>query len=59
MAKFTTTFYNLVLKRTSTFSLAVLASVFMFERGFDVLADKIFDEVNKGKLWKHIKDKYE
>lgn len=40
--------YNLVLRRTSTFTLAVLVSAFVFERGFDLAADKIFDTVNKG-----------
>ncbi|TGZ47345.1 cytochrome b-c1 complex subunit 9 [Temnothorax longispinosus] len=53
------TFYNLVLKRTSTFTVAVVASAFMFERGFDMAADYIFDTINKGKLWKDIKHKYE
>ncbi|XP_012528498.1 cytochrome b-c1 complex subunit 9 [Monomorium pharaonis] len=53
------TLYNLVLKRTSTFTIAVLASAFVFERAFDVAADEIFDTINKGKLWKDIKHKYE
>ncbi|KAL6427475.1 hypothetical protein ACFW04_008769 [Cataglyphis niger] len=53
------TLYNVVLRRTSTFTVVVLASAFIFERGFDLAADKIFDTINKGKLWKHIKDKYE
>lgn len=53
------TLYNVVLRRTSTFTVVVLASAFAFERSFDLAADKIFDTINKGKLWKHIKDKYE
>ncbi|XP_050463753.1 cytochrome b-c1 complex subunit 9 [Cataglyphis hispanica] len=53
------TLYNVVLRRTSTFTIVVVASAFVFERGFDLAADKIFDTINKGKLWKHIKDKYE
>ncbi|KYM94474.1 PREDICTED: cytochrome b-c1 complex subunit 9 [Cyphomyrmex costatus] len=53
------TLYNLVLKRTSTFTVAVLACAFMFERGFDMASDKIFDSINKGKQWKDIKHKYE
>ena len=32
---------------------------FQFERGFDVLAESIWERHNKGKLWKDIKDKYE
>lgn len=48
MAKFSTTLYNLVLRRTSTFSLTVIAAAFFFERAFDIASDKIFDTVNKG-----------
>ncbi|XP_012225018.1 cytochrome b-c1 complex subunit 9 [Linepithema humile] len=53
------TLYNLVLKRTSTFTVTIIATAFIFERGFDLASEKIFDTINKGKLWKHIKDKYE
>lgn len=53
------TLYNLVLKRASTFTVAVVATAFVFERGFDMASEKIFETVNKGKLWKDIKDKYE
>ena len=31
----------------------------MFERGFDSAAEYIWNENNKGKLWKDIKHKYE
>lgn len=40
--------YNLVFKRTSTYVVGIVASVFFFERGFDVAADAIFDNHNKG-----------
>lgn len=40
--------YNFVLKRTSTFTIAVLAAAFVFERGFDMASEKIFDTINKG-----------
>ncbi|KYN33350.1 Cytochrome b-c1 complex subunit 9 [Trachymyrmex septentrionalis] len=56
---FSSTLYNLVLKRTSTFTVAVLVSAFIFERGFDMASEKIFDTINKGKQWKDIKHKYE
>ncbi|KAG5305968.1 QCR9 protein, partial [Pseudoatta argentina] len=56
---FSSTLYNLVLRRTSTFTVAVLASAFIFERGFDMASEKIFDTINKGKQWKDIKHKYE
>ncbi|XP_037050022.1 cytochrome b-c1 complex subunit 9 [Bradysia coprophila] len=51
--------YNLVFKRTSTFAVGILASVFFFERGFDVAADALFESHNKGKLWNDIKHKHE
>ncbi|XP_072752674.1 cytochrome b-c1 complex subunit 9 [Anoplolepis gracilipes] len=53
------TLYSRVLRRTSTFTAVILASAFVFERSFDLAAEKIFDTINKGKLWDHIKDKYE
>ncbi|KAG5316314.1 QCR9 protein, partial [Acromyrmex insinuator] len=56
---FSSTLYNLVLRRTSTFTVVVLASAFIFERGFDMASEKIFDTINKGKQWKDIKHKYE
>lgn len=40
--------YNLVFKRTSTYVVGIVASVFFFERGFDVVADGIFENHNKG-----------
>jgi len=46
--KFGSTMYNLVLRRTSTFTIAVLASAFVFERAFDMASEKIFDTINKG-----------
>jgi hypothetical protein len=40
--------YNLFMKRTSTYAVAIMGSVFFFERGFDVIADGIFESTNKG-----------
>jgi Ubiquinol-cytochrome C reductase, UQCRX/QCR9 like len=40
--------YNLVMKRTSTYAVAILGSVFFFERGFDIAADSLFESINKG-----------
>ncbi|KAJ8916702.1 hypothetical protein NQ315_000347 [Exocentrus adspersus] len=54
---FQQTVYNLVFKRTSTMALACVASVFFFERTFDLGSEYFFDKINEGKLWKHIKDK--
>ncbi|CAB0038850.1 unnamed protein product [Trichogramma brassicae] len=54
-----TTVYNLLLKRSSTFAVTMLASAFFFERTFDMVSDGIFRSINKGKLWDDIKHKYE
>ncbi|XP_076177430.1 ubiquinol-cytochrome C reductase complex subunit oxen [Ptiloglossa arizonensis] len=59
MAGIASTAYKLIFKRTSTFALAILASTFFFERGINVVADSIFDNANKGKLWKDIQHKYQ
>jgi hypothetical protein len=40
--------YNLFMKRTSTYAVAILGSVFFFDRGFDLLADGLFESTNKG-----------
>ncbi|KAK4313727.1 hypothetical protein Pmani_014948 [Petrolisthes manimaculis] len=50
--------YQSIFRRTSSFVLAAVAGAFMFERGFDMVSDGIFDNVNQGKLWKHIKQRY-
>ncbi|KAK9294347.1 hypothetical protein QLX08_011017 [Tetragonisca angustula] len=51
--------YNVLFKRSSTFTVTILVGCFIFERGLDVITDKIFEQVNQGKLWKHIKHQYE
>ncbi|XP_059051849.1 cytochrome b-c1 complex subunit 9 [Achroia grisella] len=56
---FLSTLNRVVFKRTSTFALAVASGTFFFERGFDVISESLFESINKGKLWKDIKDKYE
>jgi len=47
-------FYRNFGKRTSTYFLAMVAGVFVFERGFDPFADYIFERINRGKLYNHI-----
>ncbi|XP_061400543.1 cytochrome b-c1 complex subunit 9 [Musca vetustissima] len=51
--------YNTLFKRTSTFAVVVIGSAFFFERALDVASESFFESVNKGKLWKDIKHKYE
>ena len=55
---FITTFYRSALQRTSTFALTIIAGAVVFERVFDQGTDYMFERMNQGKLWKHIKDKY-
>lgn len=40
--------YNFLMKRTSTYAVVIVGSVFFFERGFDVFADTLFESTNKG-----------
>ncbi|NWU72833.1 QCR9 protein, partial [Pterocles burchelli] len=51
--------YSALLRRSSTFALTVVLGAVLFERAFDQGADAIFEHLNEGKLWKHIKHKYE
>jgi ubiquinol-cytochrome c reductase subunit 9 len=48
-------FYNTLGKRTSTYALTIVGGAFLFERVFDQGADYIFESINRGKLFKHIK----
>ncbi|XP_076340267.1 ubiquinol-cytochrome C reductase complex subunit oxen [Tachypleus tridentatus] len=59
MAGFVARVYHTIFRRSSSYALAVIGGVFFFERGFDMLADTVFDNINKGKLWKEIKVNYE
>ncbi|XP_063271611.1 cytochrome b-c1 complex subunit 9 [Prinia subflava] len=51
--------YGSLFRRTSTFALTVVLGAVLFERVFDQGADALFEQLNQGKLWKHIKHKYE
>ncbi|KAK1328384.1 hypothetical protein QTO34_011957 [Cnephaeus nilssonii] len=51
--------YSLLFRRTSTFALTIAVGALFFERAFDQGADAIYENINQGKLWKHIKHKYE
>ncbi|XP_048199227.1 cytochrome b-c1 complex subunit 9 [Perognathus longimembris pacificus] len=50
--------YTLLFRRTSTFALTIAVGSLFFERAFDQGADEIYEQMNEGKLWKHIKHKY-
>ncbi|GLH08743.1 Cytochrome b-c1 complex subunit 9 [Gryllus bimaculatus] len=51
--------YQILFRRTSTFALTIIGGAFFFERAFDLGSEKLFEEINKGKLWKDIKHNYE
>ncbi|CAJ0945020.1 unnamed protein product [Ranitomeya imitator] len=53
------TVYRSVFRRTSTFTLSIVLGVVLFERAFDQGADALFEHLNRGKMWKHIKHQYE
>jgi len=50
--------YHGLTKRTSTLVLAIGVGAFGFERGFDIGTTWIWENANKGKLWKDIAHKY-
>ena len=43
-----TKLYNNIFKRSSTYALAIVTGAFFFERSFDLTADYIWNENNKG-----------
>ncbi|KAM3661594.1 cytochrome b-c1 complex subunit 9 [Ammospiza nelsoni] len=51
--------YESLFRRSSTFALSIMLGAVLFERAFDQGADALFEHLNEGKLWKHIKHKYE
>ncbi|XP_020365929.1 cytochrome b-c1 complex subunit 9 [Rhincodon typus] len=51
--------YNMMFKRTSAFALTIVVGAVFFERVFDQAGDALFEHLNQGKLWKHIKHNYE
>ncbi|KAI7907925.1 cytochrome b-c1 complex subunit 9 [Cokeromyces recurvatus] len=55
---FTRTIYNTFFKRNSMFITTIFVGAIAFEVGFDSITSKVWDNVNKGKQWKDIKDNY-
>ncbi|XP_072352172.1 cytochrome b-c1 complex subunit 9 [Scyliorhinus torazame] len=51
--------YTLMFRRSSTFALSIVVGAVFFERVFDQVGDAVFEHMNQGKLWKHIKHNYE
>ncbi|XP_011066180.1 PREDICTED: cytochrome b-c1 complex subunit 9-like [Acromyrmex echinatior] len=51
--------YHYVFKRSSTFTLGAVITTMYFERAYDDTCEYIFETINKGRLWKDIKHRYE
>ncbi|XP_077866316.1 cytochrome b-c1 complex subunit 9-like [Saccoglossus kowalevskii] len=56
---FLRTVYNTIFRRSSAFALSILVGAVFFERAFDQGGTALFESMNKGKLWKDIKDDFE
>ncbi|EZA54838.1 hypothetical protein DMN91_007430 [Ooceraea biroi] len=52
-------FYRYVCRRCSIFTFSIVTSAMFFERAYDEVCEYIFETVNNGRLWKHIKHRYE
>jgi ubiquinol-cytochrome c reductase subunit 9 len=48
MAGISSTLYNSIFKRTSTFALACVGAALFFERTFDLGSELLFEKVNEG-----------
>ena len=44
------TLYNNILRRSSTYALAIVTGAFFFERGFDLASENLYNEINRGVL---------
>ncbi|XP_047620173.1 cytochrome b-c1 complex subunit 9-like [Phacochoerus africanus] len=51
--------YSLLFHWTSTFTLTIAVGALFFQHTFHQGPDAIYEHINLGKLWKHIKHKYE
>ncbi|EOA84900.1 uncharacterized protein SETTUDRAFT_163697 [Exserohilum turcica Et28A] len=52
------TVYNAVLRSNTTMLFAVFGSAFGLQLAFDTTSDKIWDNINRGRQWKDIKQRY-
>lgn len=50
--------YNTLFRRSSTFMVTIFVGAFVFERVFDDGMDRLWERINQGKLWKHVKGNY-
>ncbi|CAO3614549.1 unnamed protein product [Mucor hiemalis] len=55
----TRTIYNTFFKKNSVFVASIFTGAIAFEMAFNSASDKIWDNFNKGKQWKDIKNNYQ
>ncbi|KAK9294388.1 hypothetical protein QLX08_010984 [Tetragonisca angustula] len=51
--------YRYIFKRTSSFILSIVVTSVFFERAYDHACEEIFEWINEGRLWTHVKHKYD
>ncbi|XP_050589615.1 cytochrome b-c1 complex subunit 9 [Bombus affinis] len=51
--------YRYIFRRTSSFVLGIVIASAFFERAYDHACESIFEWINEGRLWMHIKHNYE
>ncbi|KZO96289.1 ubiquinol-cytochrome C reductase [Calocera viscosa TUFC12733] len=54
----TDTLYNALFRRNSIFVSSIFVGAFGFGLAFDTATNRFWDNWNKGKQWKDIRDKY-
>ncbi|TKA23168.1 hypothetical protein B0A50_07198 [Salinomyces thailandicus] len=58
MAGFLANFYGQIVKRNTTFLASIFIGAFATELAFETGANGIWDQINKGRQWKDIKQRY-
>ncbi|XP_006880634.1 PREDICTED: cytochrome b-c1 complex subunit 9-like [Elephantulus edwardii] len=56
---FTANLYSSLFLRNPTFSLTIAVGALFFKRALGQGADMVYKHITQGKLWKHIKHKYQ
>ncbi|EME42229.1 hypothetical protein DOTSEDRAFT_45797 [Dothistroma septosporum NZE10] len=50
--------YSAIVKRNAVFLTTIFAGAFITEIAFDTASNSIWDQINKGRQWKDIKQRY-
>ncbi|RKP10501.1 ubiquinol-cytochrome c reductase subunit 9 [Thamnocephalis sphaerospora] len=56
--RFNSLAFNGLFRRNSVFLAGIFASAFVVEIAFDGVSDRIWRNINKGRTWDDIKDRY-